>query len=104
MVQTKTINKGADDNFVTDAEKTVIENTSGVNTGDNTVSTSGVATHLAGGSGGTIPYQSAAATTEMLSNGTNGQVLTSGGTTVAPSWKTPSAGGSGSNSFSWFIN
>jgi len=34
MVQTKTINKGLDDNFVTDAEKTVIGNTSGTNTGD----------------------------------------------------------------------
>jgi len=79
-------------------------NLSGTNTGDNTVSTSGVATHLAGGSGGTIPYQSAAATTAMLSNGTDGQYLMSNGTTVAPSWETPSAGGSGSNSFSWFIS
>ena len=30
---------GADDNYVTDAEKTVIGNTSGTNTGDNTVAT-----------------------------------------------------------------
>jgi len=32
---------GADDNYVTDAEKIVIGNTSGTNTGDNTVATSG---------------------------------------------------------------
>ena len=32
---------GEDDNYVTDAEKTVIGNTSGTNTGDNTVATSG---------------------------------------------------------------
>ena len=35
---------GADDNYVTDSEKTVIGNTSGANTGDNTVCTSGTAT------------------------------------------------------------
>ena len=35
---------GADDNYVTDAEKVVIGNTSGTNSGDNTVCTSGDAT------------------------------------------------------------
>ena len=69
-----------------------------------TATTATTATNIAGGAEASLPYQSSANTTEMLSNGTNGQVLTSGGTTVAPSWKTPSAGGSGSNSFSWFIN
>lgn len=52
----------------------------------------GTATSLTGGSGGTIPYQSAAATTAMLANGTAGQVLTSQGTTVAPHWTTPTVG------------
>jgi hypothetical protein len=47
------------------------------------------ATNLSGGSGGTIPYQSAANTTVMLANGTAGQVLTSAGGTNPPEWKTP---------------
>lgn len=48
--------------------------------------TATTATHLAGGSGGTIPYQSAAGTTAMLANGTAGQLLQSNGTTLAPTW------------------
>jgi len=48
-------------------------------------------TNLAGGSNGTIPYQSAAGTTQMLAVGTSGQVLRSNGV-AAPSWVTPSAG------------
>lgn len=47
--------------------------------------TASTATNLAGGSGGTIPYQSAAGTTAMLSAGTSGQYLKSNGTS-APSW------------------
>ena len=47
---------------------------------------SGAATNLAGGAGGQIPYQSAASTTALLANGTTGQVLTSQGTTLAPTW------------------
>ena len=54
--------------------------------------TAGPATNLAGGSGGTIPYQSSAGTTAMLANGTAGQVLKSNGTTLAPSWATPNTG------------
>lgn len=41
--------------------------------------------NLAGGSAGTLPYQSAANTTAMLSAGTTGQVLTSAGAS-APTW------------------
>ncbi len=52
-----------------------------------TATTATTATNIAGGAEASLPYQSSANTTEMLSNGTNGQVLTSGGTTVAPSWK-----------------
>jgi len=51
------------------------------------------ATNLAGGSAGTVPYQSASGTTAMLSAGTSGQVLTSSGA-GAPTWATPAAGGS----------
>lgn len=50
------------------------------------------ATNLAGGAGGQIPYQSAASTTALLANGTAGQVLTSAGTTLAPTWTTISSG------------
>jgi hypothetical protein len=47
--------------------------------------TSTNATNLAGGSAGTVPYQSASGTTAMLAVGTTGQVLTSNGAS-APSW------------------
>jgi hypothetical protein len=55
----------------------------------NVTGTASAATNLAAGLGGTIPYQSAAGTTAMLTNGTAGQVLQSNGTTAAPSWATP---------------
>jgi hypothetical protein len=50
--------------------------------------TAGLATSLAGGGGGQLPYQSAAGTTAMLVNGSAGQVLQSNGTTLAPTWVT----------------
>jgi hypothetical protein len=56
-----------------------------------TATTATTATHLAGGSGGTIPYQTASGATAMLANGTAGQVLKSNGTTLAPSWVNPPA-------------
>ena len=43
------------------------------------------ATNIAGGSNGTIPYQSASGTTQMLAVGTAGQVLQTNGV-GAPSW------------------
>lgn len=67
-------------------------NASGISatiTGNATTATT--ATNLAGGSGGTIPYQSAAGTTAMLANGTAGQLLKSNGTTSAPSYVSLSA-------------
>ena len=54
--------------------------------------------------GGDVIYGGGSGAPTRLANGTNGQVLTSAGTTDAPTWETPSAGGSGSNSFSWFIS
>ena len=53
--------------------------------------TASTATSLAGGSGGSIPYQSAAGTTAMLANGSSGQLLQSNGGTAAPSWVTPAS-------------
>lgn len=52
--------------------------------------TTGTSTNLAGGSNGTIPYQSAAGTTQMLAVGTAGQLLQTNGVS-APSWVTASA-------------
>jgi hypothetical protein len=55
----------------------------------NDTDTAAKATNIKGGLGGQIPYQSAVDTTALLANGSAGQVLRSGGTTVAPGWSTP---------------
>ena len=57
---------------------------------DGTVGSNLTATNLAGGSNGTIPYQSANGVTQMLAVGTAGQVLQTNGA-GAPSWATPSS-------------
>ena len=44
------------------------------------------ATNIAGGAGGSIPYQSSANTTALLPNGSNGQYLKSLGSTNPPVW------------------
>ena len=54
------------------------------------------ANNLTGGSAGTIPYQSAAGTTAMLSAGTSGQVLRSNGA-AAPSWDSFGTSGNTAN-------
>jgi hypothetical protein len=59
--------------------------------------TTTTATNLAGGSNGTIPYQSASGTTQMLAVGTAGQLLQTNGA-GAPTWITPAAG-SGTSAF-----
>ncbi|MCX5793688.1 MAG: hypothetical protein NTY45_15940, partial [Elusimicrobia bacterium] len=68
-------------------------NLSGTNSGDQTTITgnSGTATSIAGGTGGEIPYQSAADTTTLLPAGTTGKILQSNGAD-APSWVTPVSG------------
>jgi len=55
-----------------------------------TATSATTATNLAGGSAGSLPYQSAAATTAMLAAGSNGQVLTLA--SGIPSWATPTTG------------
>jgi len=52
--------------------------------------TAALATSLAGGAAGSLPYQSAANTTTLLAKGTNGQVLTLA--SGVPSWATPTTG------------
>jgi hypothetical protein len=63
------------------------QNTSG-NAATATLATT--ATNLAGGAAGSLPYQSAAGTTAMLTAGSNGQVLTLA--SGIPSWATPTTG------------
>jgi hypothetical protein len=58
-------------------------------TGNATTATT--ATNLAGGSVGTVPYQSAAGTTVQLAAGTAGRMLMSNGA-AAPSWATVNGG------------
>ena len=58
-------------------------------------STATRSTNIAGGAGGSIPYQSAENTTALLANGTAGQVLTSQGGTSAPIWSAGGGGGAG---------
>jgi len=58
--------------------------------GTGATSLSGIAVgNLSGGSNGTIPYQSASGTTQMLAVGTAGQLLQTNGA-GAPTWVTPS--------------
>ena len=64
-------------------------NLSGITVGTATSATT--ATNLAGGSNGTIPYQSAAGTTQMLAAGTSGYYLQSNGV-AAPSWSLVASG------------
>lgn len=65
---------------------------SGLSIGGNaaTATTATTATNLAGGSAGSVPYQSASNTTALLAAGSNGQVLTL--TAGVPSWATPTTG------------
>jgi hypothetical protein len=71
-------------------------NLPGVNTAGNqnttgNATTATTATNLAGGSAGTVPYQSAAGTTVQLAAGTAGRMLMSNGA-AAPSWATVNGG------------
>lgn len=71
-----------------------------------TTGTATTATNLAGGSNGTIPYQSASGTTQMLAVGTSGQLLQTNGA-GAPSWVNaptqtyPSSGIANSTGSAW---
>ena len=56
--------------------------------------TATTATNVAGGSNGTIPYQSASGTTQMLAVGTAGQLLQTNGAGT-PTWVTPAVSSSG---------
>lgn len=66
---------------------------SGITVGTATSATTATtATNLAGGANGTIPYQSASGTTQMLAAGSAGQLLQSNGS-AAPTWVAPPAAG-----------
>lgn len=64
---------------------TLNQNTTGNAATATLATTATTATNLAGGSAGTIPYQSAAGTTVQLTAGTSGYILQSNGA-AAPSW------------------
>ena len=61
--------------------------------GDGTATVSGLVANPMT-TGGDVIYGGASGVPTRLANGSAGQVLTSGGTTVAPTWETPSASGS----------
>lgn len=54
---------------------------------DGSATSSNLATNIIGGGTGSIPYQSAANTTVMLSPGASGRYLRSNGPSAAPSWE-----------------
>jgi hypothetical protein len=56
-----------------------------------TATTAGIATNLAGGANGSIPYQTGSDSTTMLAAGTNGYVLTLA--SGVPTWAAPATGG-----------
>ena len=70
-----------------------VNTTGNQNTSGNaaTATSATTATNLAGGSAGTVPYQSAAGTTVQLAAGTAGRMLMSNGA-AAPSWATVNGG------------
>lgn len=79
---------------ITDGTTTNTINEFGISGGANSATTAGRATNIAGGAGGSIPYQTAVNTTALLANGTAGLFLKSQGTTLPPVWDTPAGGGS----------
>ena len=97
--------KGADDNFVTDAEKVVIGNTSGTNTGDNATNSqySGLAaskadvagslTQFVGNTAWRVFYSDTNGDVTELALGADGTFLKSNGAAVAPSFATPAGSG-----------
>lgn len=97
--------KGADDNYVTDAEKVVIGNTSGTNTGDNATNTqysgldaakanvAGSLTQFVGNTAHRVFYSDASGDITELAFGADGTFLKSNGASVAPSFATPAGSG-----------
>ena len=96
---------GADDNYVTDAEKVVIGNTSGTNTGDNATNSqySGLAaskanvagslTQFIGNTAYRVFYSDASGDVTELALGADGTFLKSNGASAAPSFATPAGSG-----------
>ncbi|HRS18098.1 MAG TPA: tail fiber domain-containing protein [Bacteroidales bacterium] len=83
-IGTTAINLGASSTTLAGLTSVTSTSFTGALTGNATTATT--ATNIAGGVGGSIPYQTAANTTALLANGTVGQVLTSAGGTNPPTW------------------
>ncbi|HOS83792.1 MAG TPA: tail fiber domain-containing protein, partial [Bacteroidales bacterium] len=88
-IGTTAINLGASSTTLGGLTSVTSTSFTGDLTGNATSATT--ASNIAGGAGGSIPYQTAANTTALLANGTAGQVLTSSGGTNAPTWSSISA-------------
>jgi hypothetical protein len=86
------VKRDASGNFTAGIITAALNGNATTATSATSATTAGTANNLLGGAGGSIPYQSAASTTALLGNGTAGQVLTSNGTTLAPSWTNPTNG------------
>ncbi len=75
---------------------TALQNLGLVSTGTVALAASATtATNMAGGAGGSVPYQTGSGATAMLPNGSSGQFYTSQGGTNAPVWSTATAAGVG---------
>ena len=84
----KVVARDASGNF---SAGTITAALSGNATSATSATTATTATNLAGGSAGTVPYQSAIGTTVQLAAGTAGRMLMSNGA-AAPSWATVNGG------------
>lgn len=89
--------KGADDNYVTDAQLVVIGNTSGTNTGDQDLSglavKSGALTQFVGNGNWKVWYSDGSGDVQELALGADGTFLKSNGAAIAPSFATPAGSG-----------
>jgi len=88
---------GADDNYVTDAEKIVIGNTSGTNTGDQDITVkadkSGALTQFVGNTAWRVFYSDGSGDVQELALGADGTFLKSNGAALAPSFSVPAGTG-----------
>jgi hypothetical protein len=88
------VQRDASGNFSAGTITAALTGNASTATSATSATTATTATNLAGGSAGTVPYQSSAGTTVQLAAGTSGQVLTSNGA-AAPSWSAVSAAQAG---------
>lgn len=93
----KAASLGADDNYVTDAEKVKLSNLSGTNTGDQDISgkadKSGALTQFVGNTAWRVFYSDTNGDVAELALGADGTFLKSNGAALAPSFSVPAGTG-----------